>query len=368
MTLKRDKVVSSLFVVMMLGILFFMAVPTMYVGSSSSVAAAQSTSTPAVVVTDLTSVLPRSYNNSEYLTALGGIAVFGNKILVVGSGQYPLVGVYNIQTGKFTDLSNQFEQEIGSGADEWTLSSVANIGPYFLIVGYRYTGSGYEPVMASYNMITNTFYNLSSRIPASYSNWILDGVTSYGGTFYIVGVEPSSTSPLGYKSVMATFNGIQFKNISSAIPSGYDNYYFIGITSLENGEFLITGWAGYMYPYSGGVLLLYSPYKGFTNLTSLVPSNVFWLSGATRHGDEVVIVGVTYPDTPALGILNLASGTYTDLTPSGTNPFPSTYYWLGDIVWVQGNAFYVVGQSQQYPPPSGCGSWAVFGKVTINNL
>ena len=75
----------------------------------------------------------------------------------------PLIGIYNIHTGTFTDLTNKFIGELG--ATTWYLSGVAKNSSLFLIVGVLDTDSGLEPALASYNLNTGTFIKLSSEIP-----------------------------------------------------------------------------------------------------------------------------------------------------------------------------------------------------------
>jgi len=191
---------------------------------------------------------------------------------------------------------------------------------------------------------------------------------SHGGNEYlIVGYAGSTATVTGAEPVMASYGSSGFTDLSANIPSGYGSDYFLGITSAA-GEYIVTGWSGVnSYPLTAGILLVYQPHSNtFEDLSNLIPSNVFWLGTAAWHGNVALIVGVTYPDNPAVGILNLTSLTYTDLTPaSSPNPFPSDYYLLNGAAWANGDTFYVVGQSQQYPPSYYPGSSAVMGSVTI---
>ena len=319
-------------------------------------------------VKDLSSLLPRSYSSQTSLSALNGIARGNNELLAVGGSTnygniwYPLVGVYNLNTGTFSDLTSQFTSNIG---DNWYLSSAAWNGSSFLLVGVQYTSSGLiNPAMASYNPYSGRFIDLSSQIPIADSAWMLSGVAWNGESFMIVGYEPSSSTSTGAQPVMAIYKGYSFTGLSANIPSDYGSDYFLGITTVAN-QYLITGWEGQnLYPSSEGLLLLYSPHYGtFTNLSSLIPSNVFWLGGSAWRGNELLVVGVTYPDNPAVGVLNINTFTYTDLTPPSSNPFPPTYYLLNCATWGEGNTFYVVGQSQQ--PNNGPGASAVMGSVTL---
>jgi hypothetical protein len=351
-------------------------------------------------VNDLSSLLPGSYSSQTTLSALNGISVGGGMILVVGgSTNYgntwtPLIGEYNLNTGQFSDLTSQFVNTLS--ASSWYLSSAAWNGHSFLIVGVQYaTASGVSPAMALYTpqpgsglghgQSSGTFVDLSSYIPSSDSSWLLSGVVWSGGTFMIVGYAPLASSLTGVRPVMASFtlpggpgpspgpgpgqNSGTFTDLSVNIPEQYGSDYFLGITNAAPGQYLITGWEGSkLYPESAGLLLLYSPHSGaFTDLSALIPSNVYWLGGAAPlPGNEFIVVGVTYPDTPAVGLLNLNAQTYTDFTPPSTNLFPSTYYLLNSVAAGMGNTFYVVGQSQQFN--NNDGSSAVFGSITPYGL
>ena len=324
--------------------------------------------TSSMQVQDLSSLLPSSYSSQTSLSALNGIARGENELLAVGgSTNYfnvwnPLIGVYNLHTGTFSDLTSQFTANIG---DNWYLSSAAWNGHSFLIVGVQYTTSGLVvPAMASYNPHSGRFIDLSSQIPAEDSSWMLSGVAWGGGSFMIVGYEPSSSSSTGYRPVMAIYGEHSFTDLSTIIPPDYGSEFFLGVTTVAD-QYLITGWEGpNLYPSSAGLLLLYSPHSStFTDLSSLVPSNVYWLGSSAWRGNEVLVVGVTYPDTPAVGVLNINTFTYTDLTPPSSTPFPSTYYLLNCAAWGQGNTLYVVGQSQQLNGNQGAS--AIMGSITL---
>jgi hypothetical protein len=327
-----------------------------------------------VHVNDLTGILPVAYSSTITISALNGITKDGNLLLVVGgSTDYasvwnPLIGTYNLETGQFSDLTSQFISELS--ASNWYLTSAAWDGHSFLIVGVRYIGSVTVPAMALYNPHSSRFSDLSSSIPAADSNWMLSGIawTGKGSTFMIVGFEPSSSST-GVQPVMASYTGHRFVDLSQLIPSNYYSTYFLGITKVAD-NYLITGWQGVnLYPNSGGILLLYTPGRDtFTDLSSLIPSNVFWLGGSAvaMPRNEVLVVGVTYSDSPAAGILNLSTRTYTDLTPSSSpNPFPSAYYYLNGAIWLSGNTFMVVGGSQPTAANSAGGA-GIMGEITIN--
>ncbi|MGC8516178.1 MAG: hypothetical protein ACP5OC_08625, partial [Thermoplasmata archaeon] len=333
-------------------------------------------------VNDLTSVLPSSYSTETgYSGSLTGVALAGDQLFVTGGytnyGNVwgPFVGIYNTQTKVFTDLTSEFTTELS--ASMWFPSAVAWDGHSLLIVGTQYTVSGVGPAMALFTpqpgpvQNSGTFVDLSSYIPPADSNWWLSGVTYSRGVFMIVGYE-STSSLTGVESVMASFtlpggpdpgpNSGTFTNIN--IPSQYSTGAFQDITTIGN-QYLITGWnAEYSETQSDGQLFLYSPFSNsFTNLSYLLPANVFWTAGATQYGNNILVVGVTGVDNPAMGILNLQVSSYADLTPPGTNPFPSSYYWLAKDAWSGGQTFYVVGISQ--PNIEGTET-PVLGSVTLS--
>jgi len=312
--------------------------------------------------------LPVSYNTSTTFSALNSVTRWSNELLVVGgSTNYsfswaPLIGIYSLHSGEFTDLTHEFITALSAGS--WYLTAAAWDGSSLLIIGIAYESGSTVPVMASYNPNTGVFTNLSSIIPASDSGWIPSGVAWTGSTFTIVGyvVVPTST---GGTPVMATYNGKTFTDVTATIPSAYSPDYFLGITWVGNG-YLITGWEGPgLYPSSSGLMALYSPHSGtFTNLSSLLPDNVYWVGTAAWHGNEALVVGVTYLDTPSEGILNLLSLTYTSFTPSGTDPFSANYYILDGAAWGEGNNFYAVGQTQSFYSPA-VGSTAIMCEISF---
>lgn len=353
---------------------------TIGVGSSATTYAFEEY--PAQIA-DLTSMLPGSYSSPSSLCALNGIVRAGNELLVVGGctnyGDVwnPLIGVYSLRTNQFSDLTPQFVGALS--ASNWYLTTAAWNGHSFLIVGVSYTPSGsLVPAMALYNQHHHddqhhAFTDLSSQIPSADSTWLLSGVTWSGHEYMIVGYAPAATST-GVQPVMASYTEGDghgphgFTDLSANIPSAFAADYFLGVTWVA-GHYLITGWQGSdLYPASAGVLLVYSPHPSNTweDLSSLIPSNVFWLGTAAWHGDEILVVGVTYPDTPAVGVVNLQQGTYVDLTPAGTSPFPSTYYLFNAAACGGDQTFYFVGQSQQYGPGS-AGASAIMGSITFSH-
>lgn len=211
--------------------------------------------------------LPVVLNLPSNWSYVASIAI-GNGVVLLGgtlSNASGAIGMYDLKTGIFSDLSNQMQSLYFQ-----RVSSITFLKGMFYISGYGINGA----IFASFNPFTNVFTLLNNYIPFNAGNFSIFNSVSTDGTSILIG-------GVGSKSPLLIYNPSNPYTFS--IVNGFDYYTEVNGVLWDGSEYLIDGVdqnVGILYLLKSGVLV---------NVSDDLPPYTSILGAMGYNGQEFLI-------------------------------------------------------------------------------